>query len=103
MEVINLFDGLATSRTYSVKHIENGAEIALALPGVSKDDVKVRCTADELKIKISEKTESPLLLRKSFVFKHKILDPKLKARMRDGILFVELVSGSCHEQEVQID
>jgi HSP20 family molecular chaperone IbpA len=103
MEVINLFDGLATARTYSVKNTENGVELALALPGVAKEDVTVRCTVDELKIKISEKNESPLLLRKSFVFKHKVLDPKPKARIKDGVLFVELTSGSAHEQEVHLD
>ena len=92
MEILNTSDSLGTGRSFLIRAIQDGAELVLSLPGCAREHVKVRCTDSELRISISEEADRTLLSKTSFRYAHSIKNPKISAKMRDGMLRVTLLS-----------
>jgi len=100
-ETMNLFDGLVSTHSYLVQNVDGGVRLLLSLPGVKKENVTVSCTATELKVNVSG-DECPLLIKRKYKFSHKIGDPQSSARVSDGVLTVDLISGQKDKNSIDV-
>jgi len=102
-EVLNPNDSLVSSRSFKVRSIEDGAELTLALPGVDRDQLRVRVTVSDIIITILGSADFSLLTRSEFKFCHQVKSPTISAKIKNGLLVVQLRSNSFKATEVTVE
>jgi HSP20 family molecular chaperone IbpA len=102
-EVLYPNDSLVSSRSFLVEKIQGGEQLTLALPGVDRDQLKVQVTKDGLRITVSELADMTLLTRRCFLFTHKVDSPKVSAKMKNGLLVVQVKSFYLSQIDVVIE